>query len=182
MATELVYMLTSHHNNQEDILLVSPSPGLVSHGEHQPEWSGVRGHQSPVSSHNVSQSTVSANRGKVRYSCHDSLSSMFDDCSEDVSSMSCADKSAEQCSMTVAAMTNTVHFLTIDNVHPGQLPVSLAISITLSGCKEEGYSEGAMMVNSINTASLCGQANRRPLKILFQPSSGQPPLDTCGPG
>ena len=83
--------------------------------------------------------------------------------------------------MTVPTMTNTVHYLTIDNVQPGQLPVSLAISITLSGCKEESFSEGAMMVNSINTASLCGQANRRPLKILFQPSAGQAPLDTCGP-
>merc|ERR1719232_58319 len=36
------------------------------------------------------------------------------------------------------------------------------------------------MVNSINTELLCSQNNRRPLKILFQPSSGQPQLDTCG--
>ena len=74
------------------------------------------------------------------------------------------------------------------------------MSVTVWGCREENYSEGAMMVNSINTGQVsryiytiistylynniyistiapvqvCGKPNtRRPLKILFQPMSGQ---------
>ena len=71
--------------------------------------------------------------------------------------------------------------MSVVNVDPGHQTLSLAVSIVLSGCRDEGYSEGAMMVNSINTAAICGQQGRRPLKILFQPSSGQPPLSDCGP-
>ena len=82
--------------------------------------------------------------------------------------------------------------------------MTLAVSVTVWGCREENYSEGAMMVNSINTGQVsryiytiistlhiyiiiyyiyistippvqvCGKPNtRRPLKILFQPMSGQ---------
>ena len=71
--------------------------------------------------------------------------------------------------------------------------MTLAVSVRVWGCREENYSEGAMMVNSINTGQVsryrttqkylhiyyspvqvCGLPNtRRPLKILFQPMSGQ---------
>ena len=37
-----------------------------------------------------------------------------------------------------------------------------------------------MLVNSINTELLCGEAKRRPVKILFHPSSEQDSLEDCG--
>ena len=86
----------------------------------------------------------------------------------------------DSCHLNIAVRANTDHFLTITNVASIQLPVSLAVSITLSGCRDQSFTEGAMMVNSINTALLCGEANRRPVKILFQPSAGQPELEDCG--
>ena len=84
------------------------------------------------------------------------------------------------CHLSLAARADTDHFMTITNVASIQLPVSLAVSVTLSGCRDQSFSEGAMMVNSINTALVCGEANRRPVKILFQPSAGQPQLEDCG--
>ena len=50
----------------------------------------------------------------------------------------------------------------------------------MPGCHVDGVSEGAMLVNSINTELLCGEPKRRPVKILFHPSSGQDSLDNCG--
>ena len=37
-----------------------------------------------------------------------------------------------------------------------------------------------MLVNSINTELLCGEPKRRPVKILFHPSSEQDSLGDCG--
>ena len=37
-----------------------------------------------------------------------------------------------------------------------------------------------MLVNSINTELLCGEPKRRPVKILFHPTSEQESLDDCG--
>ena len=37
-----------------------------------------------------------------------------------------------------------------------------------------------MLVNSINTELLCGEPKRRPVKILFHPTSEQSNLDNCG--
>ena len=71
-------------------------------------------------------------------------------------------------------MANTDNFVTVTNV--ASQPVSLAISIHLVGCRDSLYSEGAMLVNSIKTSLVCGEPNKRPLKILFQPSNGQEPL------
>ena len=91
-----------------------------------------------------------------------------------------SEDSEDSCHLSLAARADTDHFLTVTNVASVQLPVSLAVSITLSGCRDQTFTEGAMMVNSINTALLCGEANRRPVKILFQPSAGQPQLEECG--
>ena len=89
-----------------------------------------------------------------------------------------SEHSEHSCHLSLAARADTDHFLTVTNM--AQLPVSLAVSITLSGCRDQTFTEGAMMVNSINTALLCGETNRRPVKILFQPSAGQPQLGECG--
>ena len=40
--------------------------------------------------------------------------------------------------------------------------MTLAVSVTVWGCREENYSEGAMMVNSINT----GQVSRYIYSII----------------
>ena len=50
----------------------------------------------------------------------------------------------------------------------------------LPGCPAEGAAEGAMLLNSINTELLCGKPKRRPVKILFHPSSEQDSLEDCG--
>ena len=85
--------------------------------------------------------------------------------------------STEACHLSLAARADTTHYLTITNVASLQLPVSLeyyfrsqyycfrfqvslAVSITLTGCRDQSFTEGAMMVNSINTALLCGETNR----------------------
>ena len=75
-------------------------------------------------------------------------------------------------------MADTDSFVTVTSMTSRTL--SLAISIQLLGCRDEMFSEGAMLVNSIQTSLVCGEPNKRPLKILFQPSAGQPPLSDCG--
>ena len=97
---------------------------------------------------------------------------------EDTVNTTCSTE--DSCHLVIAARADTDHFLTITNLANIQLPVSLAVSITLSGCRDQSFTEGAMMVNSINTALLCGETNKRPVKILFQPSAGQPELEDCG--
>ena len=99
---------------------------------------------------------------------------------EETVNITCGALESDSCHLSLAARADTDHFMTITNVASIQLPVSLAVSVTLSGCRDQSFSEGAMMVNSINTALVCGEANRRPVKILFQPSAGQPQLEDCG--
>ena len=97
-----------------------------------------------------------------------------------VANVSCAHAPADTCHLDLLTKADSSHYLTVTSLLHNSLPVSLAVSVHLSGCRDETFTEGAMMVNSINTELLCSQNNRRPLKILFQPSSGQPQLDTCG--
>ena len=75
-------------------------------------------------------------------------------------------------------MADSDHFVTVTNL--ASSPLTLAITVHLLGCRDEMFSEGAMLVNFINTEVLCGQPNKRPLKILFQPSGGQTLLARCG--
>ena len=91
---------------------------------------------------------------------------------------SCAEEASDECHLNLVTMPDTVHYLTVTNIAP--VPVSLAVSVHLSGCREESFTDGAMMVNSINTQLLCSEPNRRPLKILFQPSTGQSAMTDCG--
>ena len=92
--------------------------------------------------------------------------------------ISCAGLPSDQCSLALDTMADSESFVRLTNL--GSSPLTLAVSVHLVGCRDEKFSEGAMLVNSIKTEELCGQPNKRPLKILFQPSAGQPLLSDCG--
>ena len=81
------------------------------------------------------------------------------------------------CFLTLDTVAGVEHFLAVLT----ESPVQVAVSVQLGGCRDPGYTEGAMLVNSIDTERLCGEPGKRPLKILFRPSGGQPRLENCGP-
>ena len=98
--------------------------------------------------------------------------------SSSASNISCLGRATDQCSLALDTMADSDHFVTVTNL--ASSPLTLAITVHLLGCRDEMFSEGAMLVNSINTAVVCGQPTKRPLKILFQPSAGQSLLAQCG--
>ena len=85
---------------------------------------------------------------------------MSTDKNENSVRVSCDQVPADQCHLTLATMADTDHYLTITNSNSSPGPVSLAVSIQLSGCRDESFTDGAMMVNSINTELLCSENNR----------------------
>ena len=92
--------------------------------------------------------------------------------------ISCLGQPSQDCSLALDTMAASETLVRVTNLAGS--PLTLAISVHLVGCRDEMFSEGAMLVNSINTEVLCGQPNKRPLKILFQPSAGQTLLPNCG--
>jgi len=98
--------------------------------------------------------------------------------SDPPSSVDCSSMLKSECLLAFDVQEESRHYITVTPTI--DVPVEFAISVKLQGCNEEGASEGAMLVNSINTELLCGEPKRRPVKILFHPSSGQKNLDDCG--
>ena len=93
--------------------------------------------------------------------------------------ISCAGlPSQDSCHLSLPTMADTDNFVTVTSL--ASRTVTLAISIRLVGCRDSLFSEGAMLVNAIKTSLVCGDPNRRPLKILFHPSTGQESLPDCG--
>jgi len=92
--------------------------------------------------------------------------------------MDCGKVSASACNMDFPTMERTTHYLTVTPTT--ETPVQFAISVKLTGCEVEEANAGAMMVNAINTELVCGEAGRRPLKILFPPSTNQEDMEGCG--
>lgn len=93
-------------------------------------------------------------------------------------SVDCSSLPKSECSLKFMTQESSVQYITITPTV--DTPVEFAISVKLAGCHVGRGAEGAMLVNSINTELLCGEPKRRPVKILFHPTSEQNNLDNCG--